>query len=67
MNTPHNLAAIRALKDELEQLNEQQRKLLKLAVFGGMTPEEAKEYDEGQRRITKLIERLAVLEKAKSA
>jgi hypothetical protein len=48
-------------------LNEQQRKLLKLAVFGGMTPEEAKEYDEGQRRITKLIERLAVLEKAKSA
>jgi hypothetical protein len=31
-------------------------------VFGGMTPQEVKEYDDRQKRIAELIERLSKLE-----
>lgn len=67
MNTLNHLAAIQALKIELQELIEQQKKLLRAAVFGGMTPEEQAKYDERQTRITKLIERLTALERAESA
>jgi DNA primase large subunit len=54
--------AVQALKEEFRRLVEQQERLLKKSVFGGMTPEEANEYDERQRRIRKLVERLTALE-----
>lgn len=58
--------AIRALKEQLQQLVEQQNRLMKTAVFGGMTRKELKEYDDRQERISKLIERLGELEKRKA-
>jgi hypothetical protein len=63
---PDLSAAMKALKEELQQLVEQQQKLIKTAVFGGMTPEEQKQYDDRQARVTKLIERLTALEKAET-
>jgi 7-cyano-7-deazaguanine synthase in queuosine biosynthesis len=35
-----------------------------MAVYVGMTPDEAKEYDDCRRRITQLIQELAALELA---
>jgi hypothetical protein len=58
--------AVWALKEEFQQLVEQQNRLLRKAVFGGMTPEELKEYDDRQERISKLIEHLGELEKRKA-
>lgn len=63
VNIPNHLGSIQALKTELQRLIDQQKMLMRAAVFGGMTPEEQAAYDERQTRIAKLIERLSALER----
>jgi hypothetical protein len=63
---PDALATIQQLEEEFEKHRQQQVKLLNTAVFKGMTPEELKEYEDRQKRISNLIERLGELEKHKS-
>jgi len=43
------------LKEELSDLRELQNKVTKQAVFGGLSHAEAKEYDERQQRIMKIV------------
>jgi hypothetical protein len=56
---PDHLTLIDELKQELRTLTDQQFRILKGATFGGLSDDEAKDYDNRQRQITKLIERLA--------
>ena len=56
---PDDLTLIDELKQELRTLTDQQFRILKGAIFGGLSDGEAKDYDNRQRQITKLIERLA--------
>jgi hypothetical protein len=47
-------ATVRRIKQEIDRLTGEQSPALKLAVYVGMTPDEAKQYDERLRRIEKL-------------
>jgi hypothetical protein len=49
---------------EIDLLTAQQTNALQMATFLGMTPEEAKEYDNRRSRITRLVKQLAMLTKA---
>lgn len=60
---PSNTAElVHRLKEEIDKLTEEQSNALESAVYVGMTPDEAKEYDERRARILKLIDYLAKLE-----
>jgi len=52
------------LKQEIDLLTEEQAEALKSATYLGMTAEEAQEYDERRKNITRLVQQLALLEKA---
>jgi len=52
------------VKAEIDLLTAQQTNALQMATFLGMTPEEAKEYDNRRSRITRLVKQLAMLTKA---
>ena len=56
--------AVHRLKQEIDRLTEQQAKALQAAIYLGMTPDQAKEYDERRKQITELISQLSLLEKA---
>lgn len=58
------VSAVHQLKQEIDKLTEEQHKALQLAIYVGMTPDEAKEYDERRQRITRLVQELADLEQA---
>ena len=58
------VAAVHRLKQEIDRLTEEQAEALKAATYLGMTSEQAKHYDERRRNITKLVQQLALLEKA---
>lgn len=45
-------------------LSEQQAEALRTATFVGMTSDEANEYDERRRKITDLIQQLALVQKS---
>ena len=65
MPDPSNtVEAVHRVKQEIDKLTEEQVEALKQATFVGMTPDEAKEYDERRKRITVLVQQLATLEKA---
>lgn len=55
---------IEDVKAEIDLLTAQQTNALQMATFLGMTPEEAKEYDNRRSRITRLVKQLAMLTKA---
>jgi hypothetical protein len=55
--------AVHRLKQEIDRLAEQQSKALKQAIYVGMPPDEAKEYDQRHTRITQLAQQLGKLEK----
>jgi hypothetical protein len=61
---PDTVAAVHRVKQQIDMLPQEQAKALKSATSIGMTPDEAKEYDERRTRITKLIHELELLEKA---
>jgi hypothetical protein len=56
--------AVQQLKREIDRLTQVQADALKSATFIGMTPDEAKEYDERRQKIRELVKELALLEKA---
>lgn len=58
------VAAVHRIKEEIDRLTEQQSHALKQATFVGMTPDEAKEYDDRRAQITRLIRELEALQKA---
>ena len=63
-NDPSETAeAVHRLKQEIDRLTQEQAKALKQAIYTGMTPEEAKEYDQCRTRITALVQKLEMLEK----
>jgi len=52
------------IKQEIERLTREQSEALKSATFVGMTPNEAKEYDDRRKKITCLVEQLRLLKDA---
>ena len=50
-----------ACTEEISGRSGQKSALLKMAMFGGMTPGEANEYDERSSRIAKLLRELEML------
>jgi hypothetical protein len=55
---------VHRLKQEIDTLTEEQNKELQRAIFVGMSPTEAKEYDARRQEITLLVRQLEVLSKA---
>ena len=49
------------LKEEFDKLSEEQLHALRVATYVGMTPQEAKTYDNRRRKITEVAKRLSVL------
>ena len=58
------VSAVHQLKQEIDRLTEEQTEALKSATYVGITAEEAQEYDERRKNITRLVKQLALLEKA---
>ena len=56
--------AVRHVKLEIDRLKVEQSKVLKDSIYVGMTLDEARKFYERRHQITKLIEELALLEKA---
>jgi hypothetical protein len=50
--------SVRRLKQEIDELTLQQSNALKSAIYVGMTPDEAKDYDARRSRIMQLAEQL---------
>ena len=57
-------AAGERLKEEIERLTEQQSEALRAATYIGMTPDEAREYDERRDYILTLLRELEGLGRA---
>jgi uncharacterized protein YeaC (DUF1315 family) len=64
LNPSDTVSAVHQLKQEIDTLTEEQAQALRTAVYVGMTPEEAREYDERRQRITQMVQELALLEQA---
>lgn len=56
-------ADISHLKEEFDKLSEKQLHALRAATFVGMTPQEAKIYNDRRRKITAVARRLSVLQR----
>jgi len=57
----NTLELIHTIKCEIDRLSEKQAEALKTATYLGMTPDEAKEYDERRERIAELVQQLQLL------
>lgn len=57
------VGAVHRLKQQIDQLTQEQAAALKSATYLG-TAEQAKQYDEHRKNITRLVQQLALLEKA---
>ena len=55
-------SAVHRVKEEIDDLTEQQSAALRSAVCVGMSPHEAKEYDGRRKRIMSLIQELKLLQ-----
>jgi hypothetical protein len=64
MRSSDTVEAIHRLKQEIDKLTEQQADALQTAIYVGMTPDEAQEYDGRRRQILKYVQDLAVLEES---
>jgi len=58
---PDTKAAVQSLKDEIQQLSDEQSEDLKAATYRGMTADEAKVCHARRARITELINQLIEL------
>ena len=56
--------AVHRLKEEIYRLTEEQIEAMKIATFAGLTPDEAKEYEDRRGKILELVEQLRLLEEA---
>lgn len=63
-DSPNTVDACQQVKQEIERLTRKQSEALKTATFVGMTPDEAKEYDDRRQQITRLVEQLRSLQNA---
>jgi hypothetical protein len=61
-STESSFAEINQLRQEIDALRRAQDRALQSAVFVGMTPDEAKEYDSRRQRILSLLRRLMILQ-----
>jgi hypothetical protein len=57
-NPTHTKEALQRLKDEIQQLSDEQSEALKVATYTGMTVEEAKICHARRAHITELINKL---------
>lgn len=57
-------SAIHSLKEEIDKLTLQQSEALNTAIYVGMTPDEAQEYDDRRRRILAYVQDLKMLEES---
>jgi len=64
MPAPDPRDAVHRLKEEIYRLTEEQIEAAKMATFGGLTPDEAKEYEDRRAKILELVEQLRLLEEA---
>ncbi len=64
MPAPDPLDTVHQLKEEIDRLTEEQIEAMKMATFAGLTPDEAKEYEERRAKILELVEQLRMLEEA---
>ena len=64
LNPSDTVSAVHQLKQDIDTLTEKQAQALRMAVYVGMTPDEASEYDERRQRITQLVQELAAMERA---
>ena len=55
---------VHRLKEKIDTLTEQQTSALHNAIYVGMTPDEAKEYDARRQKISQLIAELVNLQNA---
>ena len=62
--TSRTVETIHQLKEEIDKLTEQQSEALNLAIYVGMTPDEAAEYDERRGRILQYVQDLKTLEES---
>ena len=61
LNFPFSLGLIHRLTSEIDQLSGQQIEALRMATFGGMTNDEATEFQSRRNRIGELIQELEAL------
>jgi hypothetical protein len=64
MPAPDPLDTVHHLKEEIDRLTEEQIEAMKMATFAGLTPDEAKEYEDRRAKILELVEQLRMLEEA---
>jgi uncharacterized protein YeaC (DUF1315 family) len=58
------IRGIKPRRQEINRLTKEQVQTLSVAVYLGMTPDEAKEYDDRHQHIRQLVEEVAMLERA---
>jgi hypothetical protein len=63
-NASRTSQTIHSLKQEIDKLTMQQTEALQRATFVGMTPDEAKDYDDRRTRILQYVEDLRILEES---
>ena len=61
LNFPFSLGLIHRLTSEIDLLSGQQIEALRMATFGGMTNDEATEFQSRRKRIGELIQELEAL------
>jgi hypothetical protein len=54
-DSSNTVESVHRLKQEIDTLTQQQSQALQRAIYMRMTPDEAKDYDERQNQITKLL------------
>lgn len=52
------------LRSQIDELTQRQAEALQSAIFVGMSPEQARQYDERRARISALVEQLSSLQKS---
>ena len=62
-NSSDSALFVQYIKHEIERLTREQDEVLKAALSAGMTQDKKEEFDERRRKITKLVEDLAIFEK----
>ena len=63
-DTSKTVELIHTIKEEIDALSEQQADALKAATYLAMTPEEARQYDSRRERVTELIKKSEMLQRA---
>lgn len=52
------------LRSQIDELTQRQAEALQSAIFVGMSPEQARQYDERRAKISALVDQLSTLQKS---